>query len=84
MERPCLDLTPRFDREAELAVLPHDLAVLMVGIAARQAASATAAAQAETGQADTAERRPRDRLFQPGCGAFNGEMAAAMARWREE
>ena len=30
---------PRFDKAAELTELPEDLAVLMVGIAARQAAS---------------------------------------------
>ena len=36
----------RFDRDTELTVLPPDLAVLMVGATARQAASPTAAVQA--------------------------------------
>lgn len=75
-----MDLSfPRFDCDAELTVLPGDLAVLMVGVAARQAASPTALAQASVmlGPIDT-------RLFAPVDGAFNGAMARALVRWKEE
>ena len=67
-----------FDRAYEVTVLPHDLAVLMVGIAERQAASPTAQAQARwTVAADPL-------LFRPLHGAFNGPMAATICRWRQE
>ncbi len=73
----------RFDRTQELQPLSGDLAVLLVGVAARQAASPTAAVQAAAEQApdivDDAERR----LFAPDDGAFNGDMAAAINRWSE-
>ncbi|MBB3588157.1 hypothetical protein [Sphingomonas sp. BK481] len=75
-----MDLSfPRFDREAELTVLPGDLAVLIVGIAARQAASPTAAVQAgfSRGTIDP-------KLFAPVHGAFNGPMADALTRWKQE
>ena len=66
----------RFERETELTVLPPDLAVLMVGATARQAASRTAAVQAGF------LRAPVDPvLFQPLDGAFNGPMARALAWW---
>ncbi len=75
-----LDLSfTRFDADAEPVAMPHDLAVLMVGIAARQAASPTAAAQAEV-----ARGAPDPRLFAPLDGAFNGATADAIARWCEE
>ncbi len=73
-------LEPWGDGATELAVLPHDLAVLMVGVAARQAASATAAAQV----ADGAYHVTDDTLFRPVCGAFNGAVAVAIVRWRVE
>ena len=56
--------------------MPHDLAVLMVGIAARQAASPTAAAQA-----GFVRQAPDPRLFAPLDGAFNGATASAIAAW---
>ena len=69
----------RFDADAEPIAMPHDLAVLMVGIAARQAASRTAAAQA-----GCSRPVPDPRLFEPENGAFNGATAEAIAGWREE
>ncbi|WP_308815281.1 hypothetical protein [Sphingomonas sp. GV3] len=74
-----MDLSfPGFDKDAEVTRLPGDLAVLMVGIAARQNASATATAQAQFGRV-----RDIGRLLQPLDGAFNGPMAAALMRWGE-
>lgn len=67
-----------FDRDLELTVLPGDLAVLMVGIAARQAASPTALCHAGVRRA-----RIDHRLFAPIDGAFNGQMASAMITWKE-
>ena len=67
-----------FDRAAELHVLPGDLAVLMIGVAQRQAASPTAVAQARWSAAAD------PLLFQPLHGAFNGPMAAVVMRWRKE
>ena len=75
-----LDLSyPRFDRAQELTELPDDLAVLMVGISARQAASPTA-----TGWARIGRDAPQETLFAPLHGAFNGAVAAAMQEWKEE
>jgi hypothetical protein len=75
-----LDLSfPRFDRDAEVTVLPGDLAVLIVGIAARQAASPTAAVQA-----GFVRTTIDPKLFAPLHGAFNGPMAAALTRWKDE
>jgi len=75
-----LDLSfPRFDRDVELTVLPGDLAVLIVGIAARQAASPTAVVQAAF-----AREQPDPKLFAPLHGAFNGPMATALMRWKEQ
>ena len=73
-----LDLSfNRFDRDTELTVLPPDLAVLMVGVTARQAASLTAAVQAGLVRA-----APAPSLFAPLDGAFNGPMARALTQWR--
>jgi hypothetical protein len=75
-----MDLSfPRFDRDHEVTVMPGDLAVLMVGVAARQAASVTAAAQAAITRGPMAD----PRLFAPLDGAFNGPMAGALVRWKE-
>lgn len=75
-----MDLSfPRFDRDAEVTVLPGDLAVLIVGIAARQAASPTAVVQASFARAAI-----DPKLFAPLHGAFNGPMAAALTRWKDE
>lgn len=69
----------RFDRIAEVTVLPADLAVLMVGVAARQAASRTA-----TIEAAFTRVLVDPRLFAPLDGAFNGAMASALMRWKEQ
>ena len=68
----------RFDKDMAVTLLPSDLAVLMVGIAARQAASPTANVQARIvrGAIDP-------QLFAPLHGAFNGAVATALVRWRE-
>lgn len=77
--RRALDLSfPPFDQDHEVTLFPGDLAVLLVGISARQAASPTAVTQAGFERAD-----PDPRLFAPLDGAFNGPMAAVMAQWRE-
>ena len=73
-----MDLHFSFDRACEVTVLPPDLAVLMVGVAERQAASATAVAQAGLYLAADPV------LFRPIHGAFNSPMAATVSRWRKE
>ncbi|MCU6455686.1 hypothetical protein LPN01_16525 [Sphingomonas sp. A2-49] len=75
-----MDLSfPGFDRTTEVTQLPGDLAVLMVGIAARQTASPTAIAQARFGRISQPSR-----LLEPVDGAFNGPMAASLTRWKDE
>jgi len=69
----------RFDRNGPVVTLPTDLAVLMVEMTARQAASPTA-----TIYAKSARIRLDSALFAPVDGAFNGPMAKAMARWSDE
>ncbi len=74
-----MDLSfPGFDRDTEVTQLPNDLAVLMVGIAARQVASPTAVTQARFGRIGQPSR-----LLQPLDGAFNGPTAALLAKWKE-
>ena len=72
-----LSFTP-FDRAHEVTVLPQDLAVLMVGIAQRQAGSETAIVQGRLWAAAD------PLLFQPLHGAFNGPMARTICRWKQE
>lgn len=67
-----------FDRAREVVIRPPDLAVLMIGVARRQADSETAAVQARLWAAAD------PLLFQPLHGAFNGPMAATICRWRKE
>ena len=67
----------RFDRAIEVGLLPADLALLMVGVAARAAASVTAVVQAEIERALELPSR-----FSPVDGCFNPEVAAALARWK--
>ena len=69
----------RFDRHSPIVTLPTDLAVLMVEMTARQAASPTA-----TIYAKSARIRLDSAIFTPVDGAFNGPMAKAMARWSDE
>ena len=68
-----------FDSHTEVTALPADLSVLMVGIAARQAASPTATIQARFDATADSER-----LLAPLSGAFNGPMAATLMRWKDE
>ena len=75
-----MDLSfPRFETGTEVTALPADLAVLMVGIAARQAASPTALVQARFASLVTGTL-----LLAPLDGAFNGPMAATLTRWKDE
>lgn len=69
----------RFDKDATLAVLPPELAVLMVHVAARQAASPTALAQN-----DAVRSLPDAVLFAPVDGAFNGPVARTFVQWKNE
>ena len=62
-----------------VTAIPTELAVLMVGIAARQAASPTAFAQARL-----MVWGPADVLLAPGDGAFHGATAASLTRWQQE
>ena len=64
----------RFEADVTVVALPPDLAVLMVGVAARQAASPTAMAQAAL---PAPEVQP-DR-FAPAHGAFNFAVARLLA-----
>lgn len=67
------------ERQVAVTAMPTELAVLLVGVAARQAASPTACIQARL---DVAV--PVDRLFAPQDGAFHGSAAAALLRWKQE
>lgn len=69
----------RFVSDAEVSLLPGDLAVLMVGVSARQAASATALAQAGLARA-----APPPDPFAPADGAFNGAVATLIGGWKQE
>ena len=75
-----LSFTP-FTPERELHALPAELAVLLVGLTARQEASRTATVQA--GLAEAGPALPEGWL-QPADGCFNGEVAAMLDRWRRE
>jgi hypothetical protein len=66
----------RFDHDASVAVLPPDLAVLMVGISARQAASPTALTQTRL-----FPRVVESSVFFPLSGAFDADVAARIVDW---
>ncbi len=68
----------RFDRDVQATALPADLAVLFVGIGARQATSPTALLTARLLRTSAIARG----LFAPLSGAFNAEMAAALTKWK--
>ena len=73
-----LDLSfSRFEQDLSVALLPTDLAVLMVGVAARQAASPTALAQAQVVRGACVPG-----LLCPGDGAFCGVVAALLNDWK--
>lgn len=69
----------RFEHDASVAVLPPDLAVLLVGVAARQAASPTAMIQNQIAPAVAVEMP-----FRPHSGAFDERQAERLVRWRQE
>ena len=62
-----------------VTALPTELAVLLVGVAARQAASPTARIQAQLGMTIRAED-----LLAPSDGAFSIGTAGTLTRWQEE
>lgn len=68
----------RFEADAGVTVLPPDLAVLMVGIAARQAASPTALRHAHLRPAFS-----HQSWFAPEHGAFNLSVAKMLTRGQE-
>ena len=69
----------RLDRHVAVTAMPTELAVLFVGVAARQAASPTARAQARL-----TVSRPMDTLLAPVHGAFHRAAALALRRWQRE
>ncbi len=69
----------RFEKDIAVTALPPDLAVLLVGITARQATSPTARLHQRQGDAS-----PGDAPVMPPPGAFNADMAVALAKWKEE
>ena len=69
----------RLERDVAVTAMPTELAVLLVGVAARQAASPTARAQARL-----ALIAPVGQLLAPIHGAFHRSAAAALARWHKE
>jgi hypothetical protein len=75
-----LDLSfTRFDRASELTMLPADLSVLMVGVAARQAASVTAGVQIELARGSSGGAASP---FAPADGRFSAATARALAEWK--
>jgi hypothetical protein len=69
-----LDLSfARLERGIAVTVLPVDLAVLLAGASARQAASATARVQAKVAMAHVS-----DGLLSPRHGAFHSVVAEAL------
>lgn len=69
----------RLDRQIAVTAMPTGLAVLMVGVATRQAASPTARAQTRLSMPV-----PATALLSPPHGAFHLAAAAAMRRWAQE
>jgi hypothetical protein len=69
----------RLERDIAVTAMPTELAVLLVGVAARQAASPTARAQARL-----ALCAPVDRLLAPAEGAFHFAAAQALTHRQRE
>ncbi|MBN2971203.1 hypothetical protein JW805_04145 [Roseomonas aeriglobus] len=63
----------------QVSALPVELAVLLVGVASRQAASPTARVQVALNRAG-----PVDALLAPVAGCFSATTAQALRRWKEE
>lgn len=68
----------RFEPDARVTALPPDLAVMLVGVVARQAASPTAMLHARLAPAAAAP------WFAPQHGAFNLTMAQLLRLWKPE
>lgn len=68
----------RYERDGTVTAMPTELAVLLVGISSRQAASPTARAQARLGLTTSASG-----LLAPRGGAFHHAAALAITRWKE-
>jgi hypothetical protein len=69
----------RLKKYAAITALPIDLAVLLVGVSARQAASRTARTQTQIPPpADPAG------LLEPQNGCFDSQTASALTRWQQE
>ena len=66
----------RFEQDAHVALLPQDLAVLLVGVAARQALSPTAQAQVGIERHTIAND---GGAFAPAHGAFSRSVAGLLA-----
>ena len=69
----------RLDRDVAVTAMPTELAVLLVGVAARQAASPTACAQTRL-----ALKAPVDALLAPAHGSFHRAAAVMMTRRQKE
>jgi hypothetical protein len=69
----------RLDRDVAVTAMPIELAVLLVGIAARQAASLTARTQARIDFT-----APAELLLAPAHGSFHRAAALALTRWQQE
>ena len=69
----------RLERDVAVTAMPTELAVLLVGVAARQASSPTARAQARLGVC-----APVDALLAPLHGAFHRAAALALRRRQQE
>ena len=74
-----MDLSFARFHAAHAATLPVELAVLMVGVASRQAASPTARVQA-----GLSVRHDGAWLLAPVAGSFSVATAAALTRWKGE
>lgn len=70
-----MDLSFRFDRNVAVAAIPTELAVLLVGVAARQAASPTARLQSRL-----AGTTAIAGIFTPPHGAFNHAVEVALTQ----
>ncbi len=69
----------RLDRDVAVTAMPTELAVLLVGVAARQAASPTARFQTQL-----TITAPAELLLAPAHGSFHGPAALALTRWQQE
>jgi len=69
----------RLDRDVSVTAMPTELAVLLVGVAARQAASPTARVQMRL-----TITAPVELLLAPARGSFHAATALALTRWQQE